>query len=251
MNWLLLALNLVSTPAEHQEPTIGECEPVETRWRHATEDERGDIRDQITDIARRHGAKDEVISVLHVWALRESSYRPWARHKKSSDQSVAAVSWRRAAWVYGWKVLWPQPRKSFDTIQYERTSTRPNPTYTDPERWVTGGLGLFGMIPAYNVWLYDRDAPPEVLCDPEAAVLVALRKINRAIVLYKAKTWVDVNNVFGVGKMDPRPKYEAMFSRRLITSRRKRQGLRVPLPMSKPIYTPSVGTQPKDHKWTK
>jgi hypothetical protein len=115
---------------------------------------------------------DRLHALLGLVAVRESTLRPWKRHALLQDQQAARRSWERRAEVYGWRVR---------SGVLERLDGAPaNATYADRRRWSTG-LGWFGMVPSLTVDGWDRLAEPEVLCRPEVAVLVYLRRARRSL----------------------------------------------------------------------
>ena len=83
---------------------------------------------------------DALLSYLRLLAIRESSLRPWKRHRLTEDLDANDRAWSR-----------------------HRRKFAGNPAAADPDRWTTG-LGLYAQIPALWLPRWDVDAPPEVLC---------------------------------------------------------------------------------------
>jgi hypothetical protein len=94
---------------------------------------------------------NDLHAYLRVLALRESTWRPWKRHRLNPDLEAAASAWK-------------QLRETFAG----------NPAARDPDRWGSG-VGLFGMNPARWLPRWDPMAPPETLCGEVEATEVHLR----------------------------------------------------------------------------
>jgi hypothetical protein len=195
----------------HAEPVPSLCEGYDEK-RASTRAERSEVRKLITKTARSKGADPRV---FHVWAERESSYRPFKRHRMGADVRGAMAAWVRAAPRYGWEVSWDRPvDRRLDQAKLQAIEADPNPTYADHERWVTSGLGLYGLNPALHLWRWSPKAQPEELCDPVVATEIARRLACKAVHSYGARNWLEVNSVFATGRIKSRPKLDQSFRRR-------------------------------------
>lgn len=105
---------------------------------------------------------DALTAFLSTVALRESSWRPWKRHKLNPDVEAALAAWERRRDVFAG-----------------------SPHYPDKARW-SQGTGLYGMNPALFLDAWDPHAAPEVLCRLPEATLVALRRLRKAWHKYRA-----------------------------------------------------------------
>jgi len=108
-----------------------------------------------------------LVTVLTSNAMRESSMRPWVRHKLNPDSKANRLAYLRYAKTYGHERV-----KHKSRITLKDTG---NPHYADKERW-SFGLGYYGMIAAGWVATWDRMAPPEILCREPVAIEVWLRR---------------------------------------------------------------------------
>lgn len=93
----------------------------------------------------------QLLAYLRLLAVRESSLRPWKRHRLDPDLAANELAWSR-----------------------HRAKFAENPAAVDPDRWMTG-LGLYAQIPALWLPRWDVDAPPEVLCGVVESTEVHLR----------------------------------------------------------------------------
>jgi hypothetical protein len=126
----------------------------ERRWRSSR------LRVYVDHVCNRADGcePDDIHALFRVLALRESTWRPWKRHRLSVDLDAA-----RAAW------------------ELHRDTYASNPAVADPDRWTS--VGLLGQNPA--IWLrhWDTDAPPEVLCGevegPEVFRRVAIEAVRK------------------------------------------------------------------------
>lgn len=95
---------------------------------------------------------------LRIVALRESTWRPWKRHRLNPDIVAAKTAWSRRSRKYGWIL---------DEGKARRRVHDPNEHFLKRHRWM--GLGLYGQNAALWVTGWDAHAPPEILCrEPES-----------------------------------------------------------------------------------
>ena len=134
------------------------------RWRRAR------LRTIVESICEtRNGCRPgELTDYLTVMVDRETSRRPWKRHRLDVDTEAAAKAWKQHA------------------IRYEDS-----PAADEPWRWATG-LGYFGQNPALWLWRWDDSAEPETLCGEVESVLVHLRGARQR--------WKHVHGIFACGE---------------------------------------------------
>lgn len=168
------------------------CEPPEERWT-ALRAARTRTMGLLVAAATRTGIDPRFVLAI---GERESHFRPFVRHPRDSRYSRSAYV--RSDHRYGWTIEWP--RKARREVDLEAMIMTPGPnassSYGDPVPWISGGLGVLGMVPANHVWRWDPTANPEVLCDPVIAVIVFARLTTWAIREYQAATWLDVHSVY-------------------------------------------------------
>ncbi len=109
---------------------------AEKRWRSAR------LRVYVDHVCRRADGcePNDLHAYLRVLVLRESTWRPWKRHRLTADLEAAASAWA-------------QFRENFIG----------NPAAVDPDRWASG-VGPLGQIPARWLPRWDSMAAPEALC---------------------------------------------------------------------------------------
>jgi hypothetical protein len=207
--------------------------------RHPDKDERAWRRDRvdrvIDDRCSKGCDKANLKRILHLEALKESSWRPYARHRLNPDKEANRNGWVRNAKRYGHEKVSSSVKVADDG----------NPHYGDRRRWSTG-LGLFGMNTAGFTATWDRMAPPEVLCREEIAVETWMRRARQSWKKIAGgvdcdgdgtkdfygtacdpkrmlegldaacdPSWYDMHNAVNVGKLCPRSlKRQGMFARR-------------------------------------
>lgn len=92
-----------------------------------------------------------------------------------------------------------------------------NPTFGAAWRW-GNGYGLYGHQPVYFVGRWDKNAPPEILCDPIVATIVQVWSVRQGQGVCMGTgyegTYEDVNRIFSSGHCDYRPKRAKYFQRR-------------------------------------
>lgn len=99
---------------------------------------------------------NDLHAYLRVMALRESTFRPWKRHRLNPDLRAASIALERNADVF-----------------------EGNPAMADPDRWTS--IGMLGQSPANWLQRWDPMAPPETLCGEVEAAEAHLRAARIAI----------------------------------------------------------------------
>jgi hypothetical protein len=120
---------------------------VERRWRA---DRLRVVVDHVCTRARGCEPTD-LHAYLRTLVSRESSFRPWKRHRLNPDLEANADAWAK-----------------------HRERFANNPASANADRWLTG-LGYYGQIPALWLPRWDADAPPETLCGEVESTEVHLR----------------------------------------------------------------------------
>ena len=140
-------------------------------------------------------------SLFTLIAERESDWRPWMRHVPRQYARTPNWGYLRNAERYGWAVERQSERRrlSLKNLHFHKLPDAQvvNAHFPDYLRWADGGLGLYAFHPAYHLFRWDPAAPPEVLCDPVIATVVAIRLARFAVHKLQARTWLDVHRVFG------------------------------------------------------
>ncbi len=163
---------------------------------------------------------DRIAALLTLVAHRETTLRPWKRHRLNGDIRWAAKAWERTAKIYGHE-------RVDGRLRLRRTG---NPHYRHDWRW-RFGLGLYGMNASLFTRTWDAAAPPEILCrdiEATAAYLRSTRKAWRKLSggincdgkpgrewhgFGGSPTWYDVHRYASGGKLCPGKKRGA-FERR-------------------------------------
>lgn len=122
---------------------------------------------------RGKGCKpDHLFAYLSLEALKESSWRPWKRHRLNPDLQANSRSYFHQAKHYGY---------SFERDRgLVEIGDGANPYYIQDLRWTTG-LGWYGQNAALWTFVWDPKAPPEILCNEVIATEVALRRARRVV----------------------------------------------------------------------
>lgn len=94
---------------------------------------------------------NDLMNYLTILADRETSRRPWKRHRMDVDRESASQAWTNNKHRYA-----------------------DSPAVDEPWRWATG-LGYYGQNPALWLWRWDEQAEPETLCGEVESTLVHLR----------------------------------------------------------------------------
>jgi hypothetical protein len=131
-------------------------------------------RGQGMDVGSKRCDPDKLHALLVLVATRESTLRPWKRHRLSPDIKANNSSWFQQAKRYGWTVVLDYA----GGIRTMDSSRDANPYYANRHRWM--GLGLYGQNASINVAVLDRLAPPEVLCRTDLATETYLRQLRNA-----------------------------------------------------------------------
>ena len=108
---------------------------------------------------------------------RETTARPWKRHRLDGDVKVARTDWFRQAERYGWSAK--QLKKGVvQMMPCTDCKTAPSPHYQNANRWAFG-LGPYGQIASLWVATWDTQAPPEILCGEVESTETYLRGARR------------------------------------------------------------------------
>lgn len=205
--------------------------------------DRERFRDLVGMVAKEMGADPRLIKL---WALRESTYNPYAIHVLSPDLEAAENSWRKHRWD-------PDRAASLEDTMVEagaqapeywrakadlaRISTfRENRFFDDriafefvapdgqrePRTASYWGLGYgpFGFNPTYFLPAWDATAPPWVFCGDDGiaaivtAVWVAREDQRECEALGYAGSNEVVNRRFSSGHCEPRPNRAMRFRKR-------------------------------------
>lgn len=184
--------------------------------------------------------------LVRLWALRESTYNPYAIHVLNPDLRGADRSWERHRWTERKeKILRKTMRKHgvkskayweakadlkrlfrfkdnayFDAqVEYEVVYRNGTRVKEQGSRW-SYGYGPFGFNPTYFLPLWDRDAPPWVFCNSDGipAIVTAIWAARRAQRECRAQGYGDsyeaVNRRFSSGSCRPRPERAHLFRAR-------------------------------------
>lgn len=143
--------------------------PAVRRWREA----------RLTELAASVGSSNDEDLALYLLVIagRETSLRPWKRHRLRGDVDSASSSWKRRSDVFA-----------------------DSPAHDEPERW-REGLGLYGQNPALWVDKWDASAEPEVLCGEVESTLVHLRAARRRWAQLDAGIVCDGEEFHGTGEL--------------------------------------------------
>ena len=192
---------------------------------------------QFWKCTRVQGRAEKLTKFLNVVYGRETSKRPWKRHRLDVEPNREA--WIHEAEAYGWKVELACPNgrkrcknssKIVKRFYPDPEADRYNPHFEDRWRW-RYGLGGYGKNAAYGAQDWDRFAPPEILCLEVPGTEAYLRDGRRAVRVYSGSrpptcsgapfrgravdpatgeflerpSWVDVHRVASGGKWCPHP----------------------------------------------
>lgn len=217
------------------------------RLRHPwTEADRQRFRDLIELVAKELGADPKLLTL---WALRESTYNPYAIHVLDPDVEASITSWRRHRWdperaaeleavmtELGardpgyWTAKAELARISrfrdnlhYDAkIDYELVATDGARHLGERSAW-SYGYGPFGFNPTYFLPTWDAAAPPWVFCNDDglAAIVTAIwaaREHQRECAgLGFGSSNEVVNRRFSSGHCEPRPDRAEKFRKRART----------------------------------
>lgn len=131
---------------------------------------------------------------LSIVALRESTWRPYKRHRLDADVTAARGARERRRRVYG-----------------------ENLHFGQADRWASA-LGLYGQNPAIFVDAWDRTAPPEVLCREVESTAAYLERARRAVRGFRRRgmqpTLCDVHHAVSGGRLEKCQGQDGSFARR-------------------------------------
>ncbi len=155
---------------------------------------------------QREWAKAErLTNFLWVPYKRETSGRPFKRHRLNPDETANKKAYVREASVYGWTVelacevegrsvgrcprfrsgpMKGKKRVYIKDAYPDPEAERHNPYYGDRYRWEYG-LGPVGKNTAYGVQDWEVMAPPEVLCLEVPGIEAYMRDVRGAVRLYR------------------------------------------------------------------
>lgn len=231
---------------------------------------------------REWKAAEHLAAFLWVPYVRETTARPWARHRLNADQHANEQAWVKQASTYGWVVELAcengKKRCKNDKLivanHYpDPQATNPNPYYGDRYRWQFG-LGGFGKNTGYGVQDWDRSAPPEILCLEVPGTESYLRDARHAVDVFRGSgvscdgstyrgrairlvddgqggttelvvsepSWIDVHRVASGGKFCPR---EASRYEVLFRKRMEHAGLRPDEPVTREMLGRAI---PREHQ---
>ena len=183
----------------------------------------------VDDRCGRGCSRSKLLALLKLEAVKESTFRPWKRHRLNPDKEANRRGWHRHAKRYGHEV-------SGGHVSFRDDG---NVHYRDVERWQTG-LGYYGANAALHTATWDPDAPPEVLCLEAVSTETWLRRARRSWSKISSgidcdgdgkrefrgtscdlstgkcqPSWYDVHNAVAAGKLCPASlKRQAKFARR-------------------------------------
>lgn len=177
--------------------------------------------------AKRLG--DKLTNFLLIPYDRETTRRPFKRHRLDADLHAGKTTWFDHAEDYGWK---PKLDDKGNFVDMEKVTEDANPWFNERWRWHFG-LGSFGQNVALWVTVWDKQAPPEILCREPVAVETYLRK-SREIVkkLYhgircngeyyedKNPTWEVIHRAVSSGKICPATSHEKNAVKKSINFRK-------------------------------
>lgn len=130
-----------------------------------------------------------------LWTVyaRETTGRPWKRHRLNGDVSMAKTEWYKQQRRYGYAVA-KDKRGQIKSLYACKTLSKrpgepkwmdacrkrdPSPHFMDQDRWAYG-LGPYGQNAALWTGTWDPMAPPEILCgevEPTEAYLRGARRV--------------------------------------------------------------------------
>jgi hypothetical protein len=151
---------------------------------------------------------ERLATFLGVVYGRETSKRPWKRHRLNPDATANKQAWVNQARAYGWEVdlecddgraMIQQPdgrwrdekgracgkkrKLVVANFRPDPDAAEHNPYYGERWRWQYG-LGGYGKNSAYGVQDWDKMAPPEILCLEVPGTEAYLRDARTAILRY-------------------------------------------------------------------
>jgi len=143
---------------------------------------------------------------LALVATRESTLRPWKAHRLNGDVRANRVAWMLKAKRYGHEHV-VEKKKGREVIVGVKLRKGGNRYYADEMRWQ--GYGLFGQNSPLFVYLWDPEAPPEVLCREVEAVATYTERARVAATKQRnlgiTPTWATVHAALAAGEVRPSP----------------------------------------------
>ncbi|MCA9681017.1 MAG: hypothetical protein KC457_02390 [Myxococcales bacterium] len=205
--------------------------------------DRERYRDLVAMVADEMGADPRLLTL---WALRESTYNPYAIHVLDPDLEASVSSWRQHRWdedraheLEGimaelgardpgyWQAKAElakisrfrdnrhyDARIEFDVVDREGRRTAQSTSY-----WGFG-YGPFGFNPTYYLPIWDAEAPPWVFCNDDGiaaivtAVWAAREQQRECESLGYGDSYEVVNRRFSSGHCNPRPGWASRFRKR-------------------------------------
>lgn len=207
---------------------------------HCADDDRP-IHKQHWRCQREWRNAERLTNFLWIPYKRETTARPWKRHRLNPDKVANEKAWVRQAGRYGWKVetaCLNGKKRCKGGMRVVKASypisENANPHYGEMWRWEYG-LGGLGQNAALWTGGWDTMAPPEILCREVEQFETYLRRARQAVTDLsngidcdgdvkkdywdKKPTWVVVHRAASGGKICPRnnasrKKFEDAFRRR-------------------------------------
>lgn len=175
------------------------CEPYDTRWSYPTAEQKEEILRLITKTCKASGVDAGSCKYFRsIVSARESSHRPWVRHRLNEDVSAALTSYFSNDATYGWRANWDdgaRKKEDLSMIRFSPVGDEQNPYFVDPQRWIFG-LGLGALNISYHLGKFDKMAPPEILCDPVINTMIQIKIARNAVQRYGAKNFVEVQAIY-------------------------------------------------------
>jgi hypothetical protein len=155
-----------------------------------TKSVKDQVRRTIDIQCKKHCDADALFRFMSVISARESSWRPWKQHRLNPDIKAARTTW----------------------VKYRKQYIE-NQHYLFRYRWQ--GWGLHGENSGTFTMMWDKKAPPEVLCRPEVSTETWLRMARRAwkkqMDLGIRPTWNTIHAAVASGKVRPTEKALTKF----------------------------------------
>lgn len=176
---------------------------------------------------------DKLTRFLGIVAHRESTWKPYVRHRLGPDRVANANAYLWRDDEYGWDI---EVDEEGNLIKADRLRPDANPHYPEYGRWSTG-VGYYGQNAPIYVQQWEKLAPPEILCRPVEATESYLRVARRSWKKIRGgidcdndgtreffgsaiknekpyPAWVDVHQAASVGSICPKDFAHDRFARR-------------------------------------